>query len=39
MTGAYATDFTVMGMRLITTATAYIKNVAADIVLTAHGSR
>jgi hypothetical protein len=41
MTGADATDSTVMGTEAyynVTTATAYIKTVAADIV-TAHGSR
>jgi hypothetical protein len=40
MTGADATDFTDVGMRLTTTATVATTNVAADIVnITAHGSR
>jgi hypothetical protein len=40
MTGADATDSTVVGMRLTTTATVDITNVVAGIVdITAHGSR
>ncbi|KQY12481.1 hypothetical protein ASE23_28030 [Rhizobium sp. Root73] len=40
VTGADATDFTGVGMRLTTTATVDITNVAAGIVdITAHGFR